>query len=72
MKLGVNSDVNLDLKNIGVRMMDGGPSKNNRPSSHPSNPVHSEQQQQKETQIQPLPLDSSPVTKKLQQVSDIK
>ena len=44
MKLGVNSDVNLDLKHVGVRMMDGGPSKTNRPSSHPSNPIHQEQQ----------------------------
>ena len=50
MKLGVNSDVNLDLKKVGVRMMDGGPSKTNRPSSLPSNPVHEEQQNENKIQ----------------------
>ena len=33
MKLGVNSDVNLDLKRVGVRMMDGGHQK-------PTDPPH--------------------------------
>ena len=63
MKLGVNSDVNLDMKKVGVRMMDGGPPKTNRPNSHPSNPVENKK-------TKPLPLDSSPVTKKLQEASD--
>ena len=40
MKLGVNNSVNLETKNVGVRLMDGGPSKINRPTSHPSNPIH--------------------------------
>ena len=65
MKLGVNSDVNLDLKKVGVRMMDGGPSKNNRPTSHPSNPIENENKKTK-----PLPLDSSTVTKKLQESNE--
>ena len=65
MKLGVNSDVNLDLEKVGVRMMDGGPSKNNRPTSHPSNPIENENKKTK-----PLPLDSSTVTKKLQESNE--
>ena len=40
MKLGVNSDINLETKKVGVRLMNGGPSKINRPTSHPSNPIH--------------------------------
>ena len=40
MKLGVNNSVNLETKKIGVRLMDGGPSKIDRPTSHPSNPIH--------------------------------
>ena len=39
-KLGVNSDVNLDMKKVGVRLMNGGPSKIDRPTSHPSTPIH--------------------------------
>ena len=39
-KLGVNSDVNLDMKKVGVRLMNGGPPKIDRPTSHPSNPIH--------------------------------
>ena len=46
MKLGVNSDVNVALKNVGVRNMDGGSSKNNRPTSHPSNPVEKQNESQ--------------------------
>ena len=41
MKLGVNNSVNLETKKVGVRLMDGGPSKIDRPTSHPSNPIHS-------------------------------
>jgi hypothetical protein len=37
MKLGVNS-VNSDMKKVGVKLMNEGPSKINRPNSHPSNP----------------------------------
>ena len=40
MMLGVNNSVNLETKKVGVRLMDGGPSKNDRPTSHPSNPIH--------------------------------
>ena len=40
MKLGVNNSVNLETKKVVVRLMDGGPSKIDRPTSHPSNPIH--------------------------------
>ena len=40
MKLGVNNSVNLETKKVGVRLMDGDPSKIDRPTSHPSNPIH--------------------------------
>ena len=40
MKLGVNNDVNLGTKKAALQLMDGGPSKINPPSSHPSNPIH--------------------------------
>ena len=40
MKLGVNNDVNLGTKKSALQLMDGGPSKINRPNSHPSNPIH--------------------------------
>ena len=40
MQLGVNNTVNLDTKKVGVRLMEGGPSKIDRPTSHPSNPIH--------------------------------
>ena len=46
MKLGVNSDVNVDLKKVGIRNMDGGQSKNNRPNSHPSNTVDKQNENQ--------------------------
>jgi len=42
MKLGVNNSVNTDTKKVGLRLMDGGPSKVNVPNSHPSNPIHKE------------------------------
>ena len=41
MKLGVNNSVNLETKKVGVRLMDGGLSKINKLTSHPSNPIHS-------------------------------
>ena len=37
MKLGVNKSLNLEMKSVGVRHMNGGSSKINRPTSHPSN-----------------------------------
>ena len=40
MKLGVNNDINLGTKKSSLKPMDGGPSKINPPSSHPSNPIH--------------------------------
>ena len=40
MQLGINNSVNLDTKKVGVRLMDGGPSKIDRPTSHPSNSIH--------------------------------
>lgn len=40
-KLGVNNSVNLDTKNVGVKLMNGGGSKINRPTSHPPNPIQS-------------------------------
>ena len=36
-KLGVNNSVNMDMKRVGVRLMDGGGSRIRRPTSHPSN-----------------------------------
>ena len=47
MKLGVNSDVNVDLKNVGVRNMDGGSSKNNRSTLHTSNQENGKTKKQK-------------------------
>lgn len=46
MKLGVNNSVNLGTKNVGVKLMNGGSSKINRPTSHPPNPIHSQVKQQ--------------------------
>ena len=40
MKLGVNNSVNLKTKKVGVRLMEGEKSKIDRPTSHPSNPIH--------------------------------
>ena len=40
MKLGVNNDVNSGTKKVGIRNMEGGPTKINPPNSHPSNPIH--------------------------------
>ena len=40
MKLGVNNSVNLETNKVGVRLMDGEKSKIDRPTSHPSNPIH--------------------------------
>ena len=41
MKLGVNNSVNLETKKVGARLMEGGKSKIDRPTAHPSNPIHS-------------------------------
>ena len=35
MKLGVNNDVNSGTKKVGIRLMEGGPSKINPPNRHP-------------------------------------
>ena len=40
MQLGVNNSVNVERKKVGARLMDGSPSKIDRPTSHPSNPIH--------------------------------
>ena len=40
MKIGVNNDVNTSTKKVGVLHMEGGHSKINRPTGHPSNPIH--------------------------------
>ena len=62
MKLGVNNDVNLDTKKVGVRMMNGGHSKLDRPTSHPSNPIKFNKLQRKtqseDDKAQPPPLDA--------------
>ena len=47
MKLGVNSDVNVDLKKVGTNNMDGGQSKNNRSTSHSSNQENENQKTKK-------------------------
>ena len=39
-KLGVNNHVNQGTKKAGLKLMAGGPSKDNPPNSHPSNPIH--------------------------------
>ena len=53
MKLGVNNSVNLETKKVGVRLMDGGKSKIDRPTSHPSNPSHKAEA--------PNPIHSNPI-----------
>ena len=40
MKLGVNNYVNRNTQKASLKVMAGGPSKINPPSSHPSNPIH--------------------------------
>ena len=52
MKLGVNSEVNLDMKKVGVKLMNGGPSKIDRPTSHPSNPIHRQVNKQSSSAIE--------------------
>ena len=42
MKLGINNDVNQGTHKASLRLMDGGPSKINPPSSHPSNPTEAQ------------------------------
>ena len=53
MKLGVNNSVNLETKKVGVRLMDGGPSTINKPTSHPSNPIHSSPIHKEQKTFQP-------------------
>ena len=53
MKLGVNNAVNSGTKKVGIRLMEGGPSKINPPNSHPSNPIH------KAASVQPKDKQSS-------------
>ena len=43
MKLEVNKSAHLELKSVGVRYMNGGPSKINGPTSHPSNTINKEE-----------------------------
>ena len=40
MKLGINADVNLSGKNVGVLDKTVAAFKRNRPNSHPSNPIN--------------------------------
>jgi len=40
MELGVNNNVDTETNKVGLRLMDGGPSKVNVPNSHPCNPIH--------------------------------
>ena len=40
MKLGVNNRINQGTHKASLKLMAGGPSKNNPPNSHPSNPIH--------------------------------
>ena len=46
MQLVVNNSVNLETKKVGAKLMDGGPSKIDRPTSHPSNPIHKDKKTQ--------------------------
>ena len=57
MQLGVNNSVNLETKKVGVKLMDGGPSKIDRPTSHPSNPIH------KAETSNPNPIHPNPIHK---------
>ena len=43
MKLEVNKSAHSELKSVGVRYMNGGPSKINGPTSHPSNTINKEE-----------------------------
>ena len=56
MQLGINNSVNLETKKVGVRLMDGGPSKIDRPTSHPSNPIHRANPIHKANPIRPNPI----------------
>ena len=40
MKLGFNKSVNLEMKSVEVKQMDGGSSKINRPTSNPSDKIN--------------------------------
>ena len=67
MKLGVNNDVSLDTKRVGVKLMNGSPSKTNRPTSRPSNPIHRQDSEKKPSdpvsgaELQPSDGDESKV-----------
>lgn len=43
MKLEVNKSAHSELKSVGVRYMNGGPSKINGPTSHPSSTINKEE-----------------------------
>ena len=65
MKLGVNDAVNTGTKKVGFTHMEGGPPKTNRPTSHPSNPIHkaaAAAQSGKSSTPEDPPSESSPVT----------
>ena len=65
MKLGANDNVNTGTKKVGFTHMEGGPPKTNRPTSHPSNPIHKAAvaaQSGKSSTPEDPPSESSPVT----------
>ena len=53
MKLGVNNSVNIETKKVGARLMDGKRSTIDRPTSHPSNPIHKDQKTFQPPQAKP-------------------
>ena len=64
MKLGVNNDVNSGTKKVGLRLMDGEPSKINPPNSHPSNPIHKAAQNPKPVEKTPISTDEEAPSEK--------
>ena len=62
MQLGVKNSVNFETKKVGVRLMDGGPSKIDRPTSHPSNPIH-KAKTSNPNPIHPNPIHLNPINK---------
>ena len=54
MKLGINNDVNKSTKKADLHLMVGGPTKNNPPNSHPSNPIPKTATKQQQKQMQSL------------------
>ena len=67
MKLGVNDDVNSGTKKVGLRLMDGEPSKINPPNSHPSNPIHKAAQNTKLAEKTPISTDEEVPSEKTPQ-----